>query len=278
MGRKIGAYAKLFDLPAIQIWIGAVALGVRFGIDNSFTSSITRLFLALAAITLVLFYMMSLNDYFDKEIDAMKGERSVLVLGEVGQGQAKLLITILAVAGLATGYLISAPFFFLLLGFFVLASLYSAPPIRFKRKYPFSTFGEVTAVFLLFPLGYSAVQVPTPQAFLVSSMTTFIAAGYRLRHEARHVEFDTATGKRTFAVVHGADVVASASRAALLIGGAEVPILFVLGYLSPVAAALATIFVLVPVVLRVAPHWKDSWWVSFFWGYGVYLLALLLPK
>ncbi len=275
---KVGALIKLYDVPASQLWIGAVAIGLRYSYENAPAGSMFPAILALVAITLVFFYVMSVNDYFDVDVDAAKKERGVLVKGEISMNLARLAIGLVAFGGLALAYLVSLQFFAFTLIIFILSSLYSIPPVRYKRFYPFSTVGEIAGAFVLFLLGYSVVGLPTITALFISTVTTLVATSARLRQEARNQEFDKLSGKRTLAVVHGAKLVKAISRSLLVVALAEILALRFLGFFSGSSSVLAGLFVISPILVKQVHDRSYLRATTLLWGFAIYFVALLLPN
>jgi len=274
----MGALVKLYDVPASQLWIGAVAIGLRYADENAPTGTALTAIVALLAISFVFFYLMGVNDYFDADIDATKGERSVLAGGELTRRSAKLAVSLVACIGLVLAFFVSLRFLAFSLVIFALSTFYSAPPVRYKRFYPISTLGELAGAFVLFLLGYSVIGLPTVTAVFISTVTTLVAASARLKQEARNAEFDSRTGKMTFAVVHGADSVRTVSRALLVLAFVEVVGLRVVGLLSSSTAALAGLFVLAPILVKQAQDRRYLRMSGLLWGFGIYLLAVFLPR
>jgi len=275
---KLGAFIKLYDVPATQFWIGAVAIGFRYGYENGTQVSLFLALIALASVSLVLFFLMGVNDYFDVGIDSQKNERAVLVKGEISMRSARIAVGLAGALGLALALVVSIQFFLFTLAVFILISLYSVPPVRYKRFYPFSTLGEVLGACMLFFVGISLVGLPTSSAFLVSTVTALVAASSRLRHEARYTEFDGKTGKRTFAVVHGAGRIKFVSRVLLVLALVEVVAIRFAGLLTLSNALLAGLFVVTPVVVRQAQNRQYLRMTALFWGFALYLVAIFLPS
>jgi len=277
MRSKVGALVKLYDVPASQLWIGAVAIGLRYANENAPTGTAITAIMAMVAISFVFFYLMGMNDYFDVDIDASKSERSVLAGGELTKKQAQVSVLLVAFLGLVLAFFVSLRFLLFSSIIFVLSSLYSAPPIRYKRFYPFSTLGELGGAFVLFLLGYSVIGLPTITAVFISTVTTLVAASARFKQEARNAEFDSRTGKRTFAVIHGAKVVKTISQTLLVFAFAEVVALRLFGLFSSSTAALASLFVVAPVLVKQAQDRSYLRMSALLWGFGIYLLAVFLP-
>ena len=273
----MGALIRLYDVSTSQLWIGAVAIGLRYADESAPVGASYSAILALAAISFVFFYLMGINDYFDVDVDSLKEGQSVLVKGELTMKEAKTAVFLVAAIGLVLAALVSIRFLAFSLAIFALSSLYSAPPLRYKRFYPASTLGEIVGSFLLFLLGYSIVGLPTVTAVFISTVTTFVAASARLRQEARRVDFDVQTGKKTFAAIHGAGPVRAVAKVMIVAAMGEVFAFRVFGLLSTSTAALAGLFVLAPLVIKQVQEKRFTRIVTLTWGFGLYLLVLLVP-
>lgn len=275
--QKVGALVRLYDVPTSQLWIGAVAIGLRYANENAPTGTTYPAILALAAISFVFFFLMGINDYFDVDVDAAKEGQSVLVKGELTMREARYAVFFVAALGLALAALVSVRFLIFSLVIFALSSLYSAPPVRYKRFYPISTIGEIAGAFMLFLLGYSIIGLPTVTAVFISTVTTLVAASARLRQEARRMDFDSLTGKRTVAVVHGAGLARSISKLLVVVALVEVFTLHLYGLLSSSTAVLAGLFVLAPLAIKQVQERRFIRMATLTWGFGLYVLALLVP-
>ena len=272
--RKIGALIVFYDLPAVQVWIAAVALGLGFGLAQA-SVPWTSWVLALAAMSALFMYLMAVNDFFDLQIDRQKHEQSGLVAGIISPEEAKVAVLVSGGFGLIASFFVSDWFFVLLALIFTISTLYSAPPVRFKRFYPFTTLGELFGGYLLFPLGVSIVLIPTWRAFVLSFIPLMITASMRLSHEAKYVEFDRSTGKRTLAVVHGVNGVRAAVKALIPAALAMIFISMILQLVTIPLGILTIAFIFMPTIIRKAIRSKGRLRpVSYFWGFLFYLLAL----
>lgn len=274
---RLGPYVKLFDVPATQLWIAAVGIGLRSSLETSSDPAVLIALAALVPITLVFFYLMSVNDYFDLAIDMMKGEKSVILSGEVSKRSAQLIIVSMAVGGLALSYFISFGLLLTLLSIFILSTLYSVPPVKYKRFYPLSTAGEVAGAFFLFLAGFSILHALVPLALLASVSTTCVVSAARLRHETRFVEFDRKTGKQTIAVVHGAK--ATATLSSMLLGTAVAVgfVLLVTRLISPTVLLLTIGLALIPFGLKRLGKIIPVGPLPSIWGFCYFLASLAIP-
>ena len=274
--RRASALVVFYDLPAVQVWIAAVALGLGFGLARAGAPWNIWL-LALCSMSSLFMYLMAVNDLSDIEIDRLKHEHSGLVTGMISKAEAEAAVLSAGGIALATSFFVSRWFFIFSVLIFVISTLYSVPPVRFKRFYPFTTLGEFLGGYLLFPLGLSIVLAPTLPALVLSFIPLMIAASMRLGHEAKYVEFDRSTGKRTMAVVHGAGKVQAVVKALPPAALAMTLIMTILGVVSVGLAFLTIAFIFLPVIVRkVIRTWGTLRPVSFIWGVFFYLLALSL--
>ena len=272
--RRVGALITFYDLPAVQIWVAAAALGLGYSLQSVGVAG-ARWVLALVAMGLLFMYLMAINDLYDIEIDSMKHEHSGLVTGAITKREAEVAVAVSGFLGLAGSFLVSYWFFAFAVIIFLLSTLYSAPPVRFKKFYPYSTLGELAGGYFLFLLGFSIFSVPTPESYVATLVPALIAASMRLGHEAKYAEFDRATGKRTMAVVHGAK---SVQRVVTVLPYAAVALaaaLFALGVFSLILTALSLAFIILPTLIRKTIRAKGSLRpVSFVWGFLFFFLTI----
>lgn len=144
MRRKFLAYIELVTLSASQTPLASVGLGLLCSHEvtpSQVNPSIIKLIFAFAGMVLVISHIMALNDYFDVEIDKKKGTRQALA--EIPRRLAGALAVIFLSLGLVFAWLVSLTYFVISLALALLSAAYSAPPIRYKEVYPFSTLGEI---------------------------------------------------------------------------------------------------------------------------------------
>jgi 4-hydroxybenzoate polyprenyltransferase len=272
--RRIGAIIIFYDLPAVQVWVAAAALGLGYGLQSTGLLG-ARWLLALVAMGLVFMYLMGINDLFDIEIDSKKHEHSGLVTGVITKGEAEAAVIVSGILGLVGSAFVSDWFFAFAVIIFLLSTFYSAPPVRFKRFYPFSTLGELAGGYFLFLLGVSILAVPAPESYLVSLIPALIAASMRLGHEAKYVEFDKATGKRTLAVVHGAKNVQRVVTILPYVAVALALLFFSVQVIRLPLTALSLAFIVLPIVIRKTIRTRGYLRpVSYFWGFLFFLVAI----
>jgi len=196
---------------------------------------------------LILCYNQSINDCFDVEIDKIKEERmgKKLIVSRVFSQKTALAIAVsILVFGLTSAWLGSVNLFFVAVFMAFLGTIYSAPPLRLKMKYPFSTITEFVGCFLPFLAGVTVLSSLTWQPIIISSVFCFLAMVHRFMHEIYYSEIDSATGKMTVAVKKGVKTAKTFRKAFLLIGVLEFLLFSLLGWVSFGLLLLFFIYVL----------------------------------
>ncbi|MEM3602376.1 MAG: UbiA family prenyltransferase [Candidatus Bathyarchaeia archaeon] len=281
MRRKVSAFVKFVDPAAIQTPIGGVGLGLLYSYEvtpSPMETSALRLIVAFVGIVLVLSYVMTLNDYFDVEIDKQKGVRQALA--EIPKRLAGASVIIFLSFGLLFVWIASPRCIAIILVIALLSTAYSAPPLRYKNVYPFSTLGEVIGAFLLFLAGYSVFAPIGVEALVVSWIPCLAITYWRLRHEVRYVKFDEATGKKTLAVVHGVGKVKLLMRLLIALDITLSLGLFLEGWLSLTFMFFLLIFLLGSfhrkILKRIIPseYIHKLWLTDKVWGFVYFLLVL----
>lgn len=199
---------------------------------------------------LIFAYVMMVNDYFDVDIDRKRQEllpqaKKRLIVGrEISRQSAALLVLTSVILGLLIMRGLPAESLVAVAFIVILSTLYSVPPIRYKRFYPVSTLGEVTGAFFPFLIGYGAIR-GVDQTGLMLNLIPGLATTYvRLKVEARSSELDRLTGKRTIAVVHGARIANLLARLAVVVIFLLVLTLFVYKLISYDTLLLLLVYLL----------------------------------
>jgi 4-hydroxybenzoate polyprenyltransferase len=213
---KLLDYTKLVEIGALQVWLASLVLGVFFATETFHAGTgLLRLSEGFFGLFLILCYVMVINDYCDIGIDRLKSQftegidKSILakkgqiIGGVISITEARVSIVFTLVAGLSLSFLASVNVLFVNLLIVLLGTLYSVPPIRFKKVYPLSTIGDIAGGALPFLSGYAIISAVSIEAIAVSMISLLICAYHRLRHEILMVEFDRVTEKKTIGVVHG---------------------------------------------------------------------------
>jgi len=183
--------------------------------SGNFQWSISNVFASLACMVmsgpLLAGYTQTINDYYDREIDAINEPNRPIPSGAISLAAVKIQIWGLLLAGLIVAYGLdywaghSTPsVFFLALGGSFVSFIYSAPPLKLKQN---GWLGN-------YALGASYIALPwwAGQALFghLSWPTAFLTLGYSLAglgiaivNDFKSVEGDRALGLQSLPVVFG---------------------------------------------------------------------------
>lgn len=206
-----------------------------------------------------------LNDYFDRDIDAINEPTRPIPSGAISLRNATILISIWSVLTVLIAWLIH-PFVFahVILGI-INAHLYSANPIKLKKRL---WWGNIIVAFsyLLYPWLSGEVAYRgeiTLHSVVIASCYAFASTGTMTVNDFKSIEGDVRVGIRTLPVAFGERK--AALLAALLIDLGQIfasLYLFLLGQYTN--ALLALLFILPQIALQVrfvsAPRKYDVWY------------------
>lgn len=227
--------AKLFEVLQSQKWFSAAVLGFAFALLTKPSFSILQLQGVLIGVPLVLSYIMSINDYFDIDIDRLKEEytgKEQVVSTKIPPRTALLLSSLALLAGLGSALLASTDFLLVVILMMFLGTIYSVPPLRLKMKYPYSTLLLFLGDFLPFLAGFALLQPLNLKAFATSSPFSLLAMDHRFEHEIDNYSIDKRTGKMTVAVKKGVKTARFLRRMCVIAGLGGFLLLFLLGWFS----------------------------------------------
>lgn len=230
-------FSHLVELTTVNRWLAASVLGFFF-FSEAFSTPLNlfKFLHGFLGIFLVLCYVMAINDCFDVEEDIIKSKltgKKLVVSQEITVRNALLMSLFMLFSGLTISFFVSKFFFLVVTLIVILSTLYSVPPVRYKKHFPLSTLGEFVGAILPFLSGYVILGGPVDhKAILISIFFALVTMYWRFFHENHFYEVDRQTGKLTFAVVYGPKVSKILRRACLLVGILESLILFVLGWVS----------------------------------------------
>lgn len=230
------SFNHLVEIKTVNRWMAAFVLGFYFFMKSSNAGfSLLPFSLGLLSIFLVLCYVMVINDCFDVEDDKIKSRftgKKLVVSKEISVKNALILSVVMLILGLATAVIVSRMFLVVVFLIILLSSLYSVPPIRYKRLFPLSTLGEFVGAFLPFMSGYVVCGGLEAKPLIVSAFFALITMYWRFYHEALFSRVDRLTGKMTFGVIYGSKVSRALGRLCLLAALLEAATLFVLGWFT----------------------------------------------
>ena len=230
------AFNHLVELPTINKPIAVSALGYLFSIQVFKVSfNPLQFFWGLLSIAFVLCYLMAINDCFDVEEDRLKSacsNKKLVVSVEISVRDALLISVIMLLIGLAISWFVSPLSFFIALLIVIISTPYSVPPIRYKKKFPYSTIAEIAGSMLPFLFGYAIVGAIDYRAVAITPFFALTQVFWRLIHERRFHDLDIKTGKKTAAIVYGSEATKTVGRICVVLAVSEVLILFFLGWFS----------------------------------------------
>jgi 4-hydroxybenzoate polyprenyltransferase len=246
--QKLIAFNNLVELNTVNRWLAATAMGVLY-FEEMFNVRIEPLnfIIGLFASFLILCYVMAINDCFDVEEDKIKSKltpKKIIVGNMISFNDALFLSIIMLMLGLILSWFVSRVFFIFLGLIVILSTLYSVPPIRYKKIFPISTLGESVGAFLPFLSGYAILNQIDIKAIIVSAFFAIITIYLRFFHEATFYDVDKKSGKKTFAVIYGPKFAHNIGRFFLILGIAEICILLYLGAISLKFFSLAVLYLL----------------------------------
>ena len=204
------------------------------------------------------------NDLTDIEIDRLNKLNRPLATGEVSEKNARNLITLLAIMGLSSAFIIHFNVFLLVLTYLALAFLYSFPRVRLKNKFLLNkiTVGVGTAISYL--IGGAAVgTIPAP-IFLMAAFGLGATISASTVLDLRDIQGDKIHKVKTVPIVWGPKLTVRFSMALIsLMGVATVVGYSQLGFniAFPILASCTFagwIFILYPLFRR----WNDPSYVA----------------
>ncbi len=139
LSRRINAHIRLTDpitwiSPALMCVCGAIAAGSSFNP----TDPVSLLLVILGAIMmgpLATGFSQSINDYYDRELDAINDPSRPIPAGDVTLTEARLNWIILAVVTMLVSLVYASPWItILIIAGLLLGAIYSVPPIKLKKN------------------------------------------------------------------------------------------------------------------------------------------------
>lgn len=211
LGRKVRAHIELADpvtwiSPAIVTLCGALASGVATGFQWTSARDWGLAMLgALMTGPLGTGFSQSINDYYDRELDAINDPGRPIPAGLVSLGEARLNWLFLGGATLLVSLLFSSPLIVLLavLGL-ILSVIYSMPPIKLKKHFwlgpPAVGLGYVSMSWIA---GHVIFAPLTWESMSVAWINGALAAGLLFLNDIKSVEGDRQHGLQSLAVAIG---------------------------------------------------------------------------
>ncbi len=187
--------------PMWAFLCGAVASGaVEFTVGD-----ILRVILGLVMAGPILCGLSQvINDYFDREIDAINEPHRLIPAGLVTIQQVMITILLLAPIGIGIALILGrGVLLFTGIGL-LLALAYSAPPIRAKRNgWAGNTVVAIAYEGLAWLAGHIAFAPLTGPSILLAGLYSFGAHGIMSINDFKSIDGDRKTGIKTIPVLYG---------------------------------------------------------------------------
>jgi len=180
---------------------GAVASG-EFGLN---LGDILRLSIGMVmAGPLLCGASQVINDYFDREIDAINEPDRLIPSGMVSTGQIVATTFVLLIAGFAIALFLGRSVALLTAFGVLLAIAYSAPPIRAKRNgWAGNTLVAISYEGLAWLAGHLAFGPLTTGSLLIALVYSFGTHGIMSINDYKSIDGDRKAGIRTIPVQYG---------------------------------------------------------------------------
>ncbi len=227
-------------LPVFTFFFAGHWQGRRFGLEPG-----NGLYPAILPLCLVIGSIYILNQIQDRETDRINNKLFFLSEGHIPVSRAAVQAVLFAIAGLVWGFQVDFILGMLLLGQLVIGGLvYNYSPARWKDRPVGGLITNAVCGVFIFLTGFGAgSRVLLP----VYALPYFFAgAAVYLNTTLPDTEGDRATGKRTFAVVYGMDVIAI--WALVFEAGALITAFFLHDWLILSSALIALPFFIIAVI------------------------------
>jgi chlorophyll synthase len=205
-------------------------------------------------------YTQTLNDFYDREIDAINEPYRPIPSGAIPLGQVKVQIVVLLLAGLAVAWGLdlwaghSTPVLLLLaLGGSFVSYIYSAPPLKLKQNGWLGNYA-LGASYIALPwwAGQALFGHLTWTTALLTLAYSLAGLGIAVVNDFKSVEGDRALGLRSLPVVFGTERASWISAA--MIDGFQLAMVAVLIAIGQHLAAVLLVLLIVPQIT-----FQDIW-------------------
>ena len=205
-------------------------------------------------------YTQTINDYYDREIDAINEPYRPIPSGAIPLAQVKIQIWILLLAGLAVAYGLdvwaghSTPVLLLLaLGGSLVSYIYSAPPLKLKQNGWLGNYA-LGASYIALPwwAGQALFGQLTWATALLTLAYSLAGLGIAVVNDFKSVEGDRALGLQSLPVVFGVERASWIS--ASMIDGFQLAMVAVLIAIGQHRAAVLLVLLIIPQIT-----FQDIW-------------------
>jgi chlorophyll/bacteriochlorophyll a synthase len=145
-----------------------------------------------------------INDYFDRDVDAINEPQRPIPSGKVTLKQVALMTVLLTTMGVITSLYLGTGVFHLAGLGFLLAIAYSAPPIRAKRNgWAGNTLVALSYEGFAWMAGHLAFASLTPASVIIALLYSFGTHGIMSINDYKSVEGDRQKNINTIPVMYG---------------------------------------------------------------------------
>lgn len=265
LSKKIRAHIELSDpvtwiSPALITICGSIASGPATGFQwNSWSSWGLALLGALMTGPLCTGFSQSINDYYDRELDAINDPKRPIPAGLVTLNEARVNWIVLGVATMLVALVFKNPLILVLttLGI-ILSVIYSMPPIKLKKNFwvgpPAVGLGYVSMSWITGHLIFAPI---TWQSFVVAILHGILTTGMLVLNDIKSVEGDRQHGLMSLAVALGVHKALIAAYALINVAQALLCILALTGRHYGVAAFIG-IAIIVPIYSQIMLYKEPS--------------------
>ncbi|KMZ70778.1 Chlorophyll synthase [Zostera marina] len=158
-------------------------------------------------------YTQTINDWYDREIDAINEPYRPIPSGAISEGEVITQIWVLLLGGLGLGALLdiwaghtTPTIFYLSVGGSLLSYIYSAPPLKLKQNGWIGNFA-LGASYISLPwwAGQSLFGTLTPDVVVLTLLYSLAGLGIAIINDFKSIDGDRAMGLQSLPVAFGID-------------------------------------------------------------------------
>ncbi|RWR81328.1 Chlorophyll synthase, chloroplastic [Cinnamomum micranthum f. kanehirae] len=200
-------------------------------------------------------YTQTLNDWYDREIDAINEPYRPIPSGAISEGEVITQIWVLLLGGLGLGALLDVwaghkfpVLFYLALGGSLLSYIYSAPPLKLKQNGWIGNFA-LGASYICLPwwAGQALFGTLTPDVAVLTVLYSIAGLGIAIVNDFKSIEGDRKMGLQSLPVAFGIDAAKW-----ICVGAIDITQISVAGYLLASGKplyALALVGLIIPQIV-----------------------------
>ncbi|KAJ6425250.1 hypothetical protein OIU84_025927 [Salix udensis] len=199
-------------------------------------------------------YTQTINDYYDREIDAINEPYRPIPSGAISENEVITQFCLLLLGGLGLGGLLDVwaghdfPIvFYLALGGSLVSYIYSAPPLKLKQNGWIGNFAlGVSYISLPWWAGQALFGTLTPDIIVLTLLYSIAGLGIAIVNDFKSIEGDRALGLQSLPVAFGAETAKW-----ICVGAIDITQISVVGYLLGAGKpyyALALLILIIPQV------------------------------